>query len=231
MSKPRKPPIGRPKGATRKQRMAKALIAEGVQPLEAFTRAGFAYPGRELKRQAASVAEAQGCSPIETLLNIAEFGEPSDVVAACTGLLAHPDSSDPTSSAVVPTLHIVPPNPANLGLVPEGRDVFDTVQQAVDAWFESRESTRLTGADNPANYARARLSALLADKNAVKYQTLVAAAKALLRDNRPPEAEATTASDTSVAAFLIPFNGRGPIPQGSVLVVRSLTPTAARVQT
>jgi ABC-type bacteriocin/lantibiotic exporter with double-glycine peptidase domain len=67
------------------------MVAEGVPPLEAATRAGYKYPHRELKRQVATVAEANGKSPLEVLEAVAKYGAPADVVSACAALLAQDD--------------------------------------------------------------------------------------------------------------------------------------------
>jgi hypothetical protein len=76
--------------------MAKELIAQGVEPLQAFTQAGFAYPAREVKRQAGAVAEAQGKDPMQVLVDVARYGSPVDVVAACAAILRVDDDQPNT---------------------------------------------------------------------------------------------------------------------------------------
>jgi hypothetical protein len=105
MSKPRKRG-GRPKGSSSKQRMAQALIAEGVQPLEAFARAGYDYPGRELKRQAGTVAEAQGKDPLAVLEAVARYGAPADAIAACAAILRACGDEPQQVDDVPHTLHV-----------------------------------------------------------------------------------------------------------------------------
>lgn len=104
MSKPHKP-IGRPRGSSR-QSVARELIAQGVAPVEAFARAGFKCPGREVKRRAGAVAEAQGKSPLEVLEQVARYGSPADAVSACAAILAVCGDEPADGNESGTTLHV-----------------------------------------------------------------------------------------------------------------------------
>lgn len=84
---------GRPRGRSPRQLAVQADIAAGMQPLAAFAKHGFRYPDREVKRQAAVIAEAAGFDPLDVCRNIAKYGSDDAKVTACAVLLTHASPS------------------------------------------------------------------------------------------------------------------------------------------
>lgn len=98
--------------------------------------------------------------------------------------------------------------------VPPGTVVFASVDDALRAL---KASGVASGQPSLAGFARARLRALIADPQ-VKDQTLIQAARALLRDH-PPGGGAH--AQRAPLVCVLPDNGRGPAPHGQVFHVRA----------
>lgn len=202
-------PVGRPRGKSARQREVQALVAAGVPELEAFTRAGFKYPAREVKRQAATIAESQGTDPREVLRRVAKYGSTADRVAACSALL-------------------------NLALAGSGRTTVNN--QGLILWTEFEDAPSLADVvataitdltaeassvvDDDAEFARAHLKTIISDLH-TQDSTAVSAARALLRDNPEPAAtkEPQEACDGLILA--LPDNGRARFHPPRVLKVNA----------
>ena len=103
--------------------------------------------------------------------------------------------------------------------VPAGETVHETVESALAALRS--QAVPAAAKSSLAAFARARLRALLLDPS-VRDQTLVQAAKALLRDN--PERQGP--AECAQTIFVMPLNDKGPLPHAPIyLRTTALWPT------
>lgn len=218
--------------------MAQELIAQGVEPLQAFTQAGFAYPAREVKRQAGAVAEAQGKDPLAVLEQVARYGAPADAVNACGVLLALGDDAPGIGSKMLVVEWVRPEPRGDVAAPPpsfnkpdgmiaeaevlEGERIYNSVDEIIEAYYSAAATAESTS-QSLASFARARLRALLMDSS-VKDQQLVSAAKALLRET--PKRKPTPTAERTL--FVVPYNYRGPVGPHEYFFVRA--PSAQTVQ-
>jgi hypothetical protein len=214
---------GRPRGASAKLDQLRALIEQGVDPIEAARRVGYSDPERVIKHHAATLAEAKTqADPIATLKHIAQFGETADKIRACADLLSlvgEPEGPRDqriltcidarTLPQLVPGVfvHILPSD-------------TDRALQTWDRMVLGKTDARIAcGVDS---FSAIQVLSDIVVRGEAKDAELRQAAVALLKKHTGMTS--TTAPRT---VFLIPSNGRVPVDawQGAAIFVSATDPT------